>query len=670
MAGARFPPVSVVAWPREMADRRRAQTVRRLPRTRSRRDRRRGVDDPALGGRPVEAAVPERPGSRLACSCGARSKWSPAASCGGFSWTRPDTGAGSWPRSRPGGIGVASDGPVRPVSQDRGLPGRLRVGLSSSCKPPVRLEMAKLRLARLLGADSFFLPDHLRTNAPAALWSESPIRDWVPSADAFLDPLGMLAAMAAGSRRIGLGVGGDRPVSPSPATLAQPSTPSIIFGAVGHPRAPGENLEPYGISFEHRVTRLEEGISLIRRLWESGGQPVDFDGPTWRFRKAISPRPSRWGASAIWIGAHSHSMLRLTGAQADGWYPTIRMAADEYAAKLSTIRAAAAAAGRSRERFVPAKQIFPRARLLATERPRGDRSLILSRGRCCSRSRAGLGSDMGSPIRSVVSAASPISCPRKSPPACSRRFARMQRLLFLAEGVFAGAPWEVLEEIRPLVGPAFATSSSPTSGQGSRRADRRPPSARSPGPPAAAAATPVACRPVDGADGVCGVSRQGRPRRRRSPWPLSPGFFGASPRLAMPTFDVRAGALVLVILPSSRGRIVPFALPAAVVGATAAFYNLVTFGHVLGGYGWVGEPTILRCSWRGSAKGSRECSSARAAASFLFSPFLLFLFASFGSSMPAGLRPLLLAFLPAAGAQLLLYACFFGWTSGVAWGRS
>jgi phthiodiolone/phenolphthiodiolone dimycocerosates ketoreductase len=50
-------------------------------------------------------------------------------------------------------------------------------------------------------------------------------------------------------------------------------------------------------------------------------------------------------------------MLGLTGRYADGWYPTTKMTAAEYAERLGRIRMAAAAAGRDFTRFEPALQI-------------------------------------------------------------------------------------------------------------------------------------------------------------------------------------------------------------------------------------------------------------------------------------------------------------------------
>jgi phthiodiolone/phenolphthiodiolone dimycocerosates ketoreductase len=116
-----------------------------------------------------------------------------------------------------------------------------------------------------------------------------------------------------------------------------------------------ENTEPYGIPFTRRVGRLEEALTIVRRLWESRGEPVDFDGSIWRLRQALFATPLYGGkAPAVWIAAHAPRMLGLTGRFADGWLPTIKMSPAEYRARLDRIQTAATEAGRPTADFEPA----------------------------------------------------------------------------------------------------------------------------------------------------------------------------------------------------------------------------------------------------------------------------------------------------------------------------
>ena len=60
----------------------------------------------------------------------------------------------------------------------------------------------------------------------------------------------------------------------------------------------------------------------------------------------------------IWIGAHGPRMLRLTGRYGDGCYPATVVSPQQYAAKLATVRAAAAEAGRDAASITPALHRF------------------------------------------------------------------------------------------------------------------------------------------------------------------------------------------------------------------------------------------------------------------------------------------------------------------------
>ncbi len=120
-----------------------------------------------------------------------------------------------------------------------------------------------------------------------------------------------------------------------------------------------ENTEPYGIPFVKRVGRLEEALEVMNRLWRSRGEPVDFDGKFWTLKKAIFRTPLYDGRPpCVWVAAHAPKMIGLAGRYADGWYPTLKMTAAEYAEKLGRLRAAATAAGRDPHKIEPALQIM------------------------------------------------------------------------------------------------------------------------------------------------------------------------------------------------------------------------------------------------------------------------------------------------------------------------
>ncbi len=68
------------------------------------------------------------------------------------------------------------------------------------------------------------------------------------------------------------------------------------------------------------VAALDEGIDLIRRLWQPGS-PVHHDGPFFQVDGAqVSPKPKP--SLPIWIGSFGPKMLAVTGRRGDGWLPT------------------------------------------------------------------------------------------------------------------------------------------------------------------------------------------------------------------------------------------------------------------------------------------------------------------------------------------------------------
>jgi alkanesulfonate monooxygenase SsuD/methylene tetrahydromethanopterin reductase-like flavin-dependent oxidoreductase (luciferase family) len=104
----------------------------------------------------------------------------------------------------------------------------------------------------------------------------------------------------------------------------------------------GRHLDP-GDSVE----ALEEGIHVIRELWDAG-EPggARFAGMHYRLAGALrGPAPVH--NISIWVGAFKPRMLRLVGRLADGWLPTrAALQPGDLAAGNAVIDAAAARAGR------------------------------------------------------------------------------------------------------------------------------------------------------------------------------------------------------------------------------------------------------------------------------------------------------------------------------------
>jgi alkanesulfonate monooxygenase SsuD/methylene tetrahydromethanopterin reductase-like flavin-dependent oxidoreductase (luciferase family) len=108
------------------------------------------------------------------------------------------------------------------------------------------------------------------------------------------------------------------------------------IAAVGGPRT----------TAAERVDALEEGLRIIRAVWDTSARSIREEGEHYQVRGA-HPGPAPAHDIEIWLGAYKPRMLRITGAQADGWLPSLGYAGiDALPAMNATIDEAAVAAGR------------------------------------------------------------------------------------------------------------------------------------------------------------------------------------------------------------------------------------------------------------------------------------------------------------------------------------
>ncbi len=206
------------------------------------------------------------------------------------------------------------------------------------------------------GADSIWLPDHLIGVLPRALWKprHAAIARYIPHADGYLDPLvtlGWLAARTPG-RRLRLGVGVTDVARRHPAVVAQAFASLHLMSRgramLGVGCGAEENTTPYGISSAAPVSRLEEGLQVIRTLWSDGPGPICLAGKLFPLRHAIFDLPPYRGTRPpIFVGGQGPRMLTITGALGDGWVPNNVPDPGDYGRRLTIIRTAASNAGRN-----------------------------------------------------------------------------------------------------------------------------------------------------------------------------------------------------------------------------------------------------------------------------------------------------------------------------------
>jgi alkanesulfonate monooxygenase SsuD/methylene tetrahydromethanopterin reductase-like flavin-dependent oxidoreductase (luciferase family) len=166
------------------------------------------------------------------------------------------------------------------------------------------------------------------------------------------DPLTLLAAVAARTRKVEMGTAVLLPALRNPVVLAQQvatldriSEGRLILGIGIASDVPNIRSEfvAAGVPFEKRVGTLVEGVALARALWT--GNPVDWDG-RWQMKGAVlGPTPHRPGGPPIWIGGSVTAARERTGRLFDGWFPNAPSPSD-YASQWAEVKGAAREAGR------------------------------------------------------------------------------------------------------------------------------------------------------------------------------------------------------------------------------------------------------------------------------------------------------------------------------------
>lgn len=166
------------------------------------------------------------------------------------------------------------------------------------------------------------------------------------------EPLTLLAAVAARTRRVRLGTAVLLPALRHPVVLAHVvgtldrlAEGRVILGvgiAADMPAIRRE-FEAVGVPFERRVGRMLEVLAICRALWRD--DTVSFTGTHFTLREAtVEPKPHRPGGPPIWIGGSGPAALR-DAARFDAWFPT-GPSVDFFAARWPGVQAAARAAGR------------------------------------------------------------------------------------------------------------------------------------------------------------------------------------------------------------------------------------------------------------------------------------------------------------------------------------
>lgn len=228
---------------------------------------------------------------------------------------------------------------------------------------PFQNIVQRARVCEKHGFDSVLIDDHLLYGTGDAAAPE---------------PFMTLAAIAAETRRIRVGIAVTDMVRRHPAIIAQTLAtlsnqfPKRLFLGLG--AGDPMNQTPFGFSAELRVGRLEEGLRIIRQLWNSSiDKPVSFKGRFFTLNNAyLQAGQEKEPVPPIYLAAFGPRMLKLTGEAADGWIPHCHTPTT-YKEDLASIRTSAREAKRDLDTFRPAYYTLSS---ISKNRAEADRSVL------------------------------------------------------------------------------------------------------------------------------------------------------------------------------------------------------------------------------------------------------------------------------------------------------
>jgi len=166
------------------------------------------------------------------------------------------------------------------------------------------------------------------------------------------EPLTLMAAIAARTRRVRIGTGVLLPALRNPVVLAhvvgtldRVAEGRIILGVgiAGDMPAIRKEFAAAGVPWDRRVGRFLEILAICQALWTRDG--VSFSGKHFTLDNVtMEPKPHRPGGPPIWIGGSGPTALR-EAARFDAWFPT-GPSVEFFAEHFPKIQATARAAGR------------------------------------------------------------------------------------------------------------------------------------------------------------------------------------------------------------------------------------------------------------------------------------------------------------------------------------
>ena len=177
-----------------------------------------------------------------------------------------------------------------------------------------------------------------------------------------LDPFTLLACAAASTSTIRLGTAvilfalrHPALVAKTVGTLDYMSGGRLTLGISLGGR--DEEFQSLGVNVGQRVGRFNEGLRIMRRLWEGNeitfhGRYYDLDAVT------VRPGPADGRSIPIVLGGRADTLLRRSARNADGWVAGSTGDAEAFAQAWQTVQSHGEAAGKSPDSLESGKLIY------------------------------------------------------------------------------------------------------------------------------------------------------------------------------------------------------------------------------------------------------------------------------------------------------------------------
>lgn len=130
------------------------------------------------------------------------------------------------------------------------------------------------------------------------------------------------------------------------ASLSQMAPGRVVLGLGA---GSGTSHTPFGISLDNSVSKLSEGIRVIKMLWDAKDEKVDYSGKYFSLKSAQPPMFPH-SQIPIYLASYGPRMLSLTAELADGWLPESHTP-DTYRMTLRSIHAKMRRFGRNPRGF-------------------------------------------------------------------------------------------------------------------------------------------------------------------------------------------------------------------------------------------------------------------------------------------------------------------------------